>query len=82
MSDYQAIVTQVYGFIQPLLDDPKPLTEATDLISDLSLDSLRIMNLIGEAEDHYDISIPINDLPQLRTIKDFARALQAIIEKG
>lgn len=79
MKDYQAIVSQLCELIEPLLDEPKPLTETTDLVSDLNLDSLRIMNLVGEVEDHYDISIPLNVLPQVRTIKDFATLLQTML---
>jgi acyl carrier protein len=51
------------------------LGENTGLTSDLGLSSLEVMELIEQIEDHYDISIPLNILPDVSTIGDLARKL-------
>ena len=48
------------------------------MVDDLGLDSLKIMELMLEIEDHFDVSIPLNVLPDIRTIKDLARQLESI----
>ena len=39
---------------------------------DLELDSVMVMELMMELEDHFDISIPLNSLPDVNTVSDLA----------
>jgi acyl carrier protein len=45
--------------------DPAPDSE---LLADLGFDSLQVLELIGELEDHFNIAMPLNDLPHVRTV--------------
>lgn len=58
-----------------------PLTAATDFVDDLALDSLTVMEVVAETEDHFDIMIPLNRLPEARTIGGFARLLAELREE-
>jgi hypothetical protein len=40
------------------------------------------MTLVEEVEDSLDISVPLNILANVRTIKDFALQLQKLTEEG
>ena len=82
MNAYEEILTQLYELLKPSLKDGQKLEEDTDLVADLGLDSLRVMTLVEEVEDRLDISIPLNVLANVRTIKDFAIQLQQITEEG
>lgn len=82
MADYEDILKQLYEILKPSVKDGKNLEENTDLIADLGLDSLKVMTLVEEVEDRFDISIPLNILANVRTIKDFALQLQQITEEG
>ena len=82
MKAYEEILTQLYELLQPSLKDGQELEEDTDLVADLGLDSLRVMTLVEEVEDSLDISIPLNILANVRTIKDFATQLQQLTEEG
>lgn len=82
MADYADILNQLYDLLKPSVKDGKKLEENTDLIADLGLDSLKVMTLVEEVEDRFDISIPLNILANVRTIKDFALQLQQITEEG
>jgi acyl carrier protein len=82
MGDYQDILSQLFEIIKPSVKDNRQLEEDTDLVADLGLDSLKVMTLVEEVEDHFDISIPLNILANVRTIKDFALQLQQITEEG
>lgn len=82
MKAYEEILTQLYELLKPSLKDGQKLEEDTDLVADLGLDSLRVMTLVEEVEDSLDISIPLNILASVRTIKDFAIQLQQLTEEG
>jgi acyl carrier protein len=82
MKVYEEILTQLYELLKPSLKDGQKLAEDTDLVADLGLDSLRVMTLVEEVEDRLDISIPLNILANVRTIKDFALQLQQLTEEG
>ena len=82
MQTYEHILAQLYKLLKPFVKDGQELKEETDLVADLGLDSLRVMTLVVEVEDSFDISIPLNILPNVRTIKDFAIQLQQLTQEG
>jgi acyl carrier protein len=47
-------------------------------MADLSLDSLKIMEVLVEIEDRFDISVPINI--QIRTVRDVILQIQKLVE--
>ncbi len=48
------------------------ITPETNLITQLAIDSIKLLNLIMELEDHFDISIPLNALTDVLTVRDLA----------
>ena len=82
MADPKEILSDVIKFITPLVPEGQQLTPDTDLVADLGFDSLKVMKLLEDIEDTYDISIPLNILPEIRTVGDFSEQLQRIIEEG
>ena len=82
MQRYEDILAQLYDAIRPFASDGLKLEEHTDLVNDLDLDSMKVMNLVRMVEDSFDISIPLNILPHVRTVKDFALQLQKLTQEG
>lgn len=54
------------------------ISESTGLVTDLGLSSLEVMELIEQTEDHFDISIPLNILPDVNTVADLAQKIQQL----
>ena len=54
------------------------LTTATRFSEDLNFDSLVVMEFVAEVEDAFDISIPLNILPDIATVQDLADAIRRI----
>jgi len=54
---------------------------ATLFIEDLGFDSIRLMDILGDIEDHFDVSIPLKNLPNIQTIEDTVRFLETLLEK-
>lgn len=82
MAGYEEILRELLDILKPFARAEHRLEEKTDLVADLGLDSLRVMKLVVEVEDRFDISIPINILPNIRTIKDFAVQLERLLGEG
>ena len=79
-SQYDAIFKQVSALLLEYAPQPVPIHEDTELINDLGFDSLRVMEMLHEVEDVFDISYPLNDLANLRTVRDFVLQIQHIVE--
>lgn len=60
------------------LSGGRPVTPATDLVVELSLDSLQVMEMLMDLEDALDLSIPVNILAEVRTAGELARAVSAL----
>jgi len=82
MQDYSDIVLKLCDLLGSFNEDKVALGEDTDLVADLGLDSLKVVELLVTIEDTFDISIPLNILPQVRTIRDFAQQLQQLLSEG
>jgi len=51
-----------------------------DLVSELGLDSVKVMDLMLDAEDEFDISVPLNVLADIRTPDQLAQAINKLLE--
>jgi len=81
MPSYEELLPQVIEMVQPLAAPDRIAREDTDLVADLEFDSLKVMSLIERVEDRFDISIPLNVLPDIRTVRDFTVQLQKLLGK-
>ena len=82
MQTYETILSLVIELVKPLAPQGREVGEDTDLVSNLEFDSLKVMNLVEQVEDRFDVSVPLNILPDIRTVRDFAVQLQRIIEEN
>ena len=78
MTDFQETLDFMYSALEPLNKNSVELSETTDLVADIGLSSLEVMELIEKIEDHFDISIPLNILPDVNTVGELARKVQEL----
>jgi acyl carrier protein len=78
MTDYQETLDFMYSALEPLNKNKVELSDTTDLVADIGLSSLEVMELIEKIEDHFDISIPLNILPDVNTVGELARKVQEL----
>ncbi|UCC55895.1 MAG: acyl carrier protein [Gammaproteobacteria bacterium] len=75
MPEYNELITRIYEVLQPFVKAEVELTEDSELVTELGLTSLQVMSLIEHIEDDFDISVPLNILPDIRTLRDLANQL-------
>ena len=81
LSDHE-MFEQVVAMLEPLAKTGPKITVDTDLVADLSLDSLKLMEFLLEIEDRFDISVPINILSDIRTVGDVVSQLQKLLAEA
>ncbi len=60
------------NFVAGVMDvDPSELTEETAYGQIEAWDSIMHMRLVMEIEEEYDVDIPIDEVPNIKTIRDF-----------
>ena len=74
--DTYAVLFEVIG---PFNKAEAMLAPETRFTEDLNFDSLVVMEFVAAVEDRFDISIPLNILPDIATIADFAIALEKLL---
>ncbi len=82
MSGDQIIVEQLTTLLAPFAKEGQSIDENSRLVLDLNLDSMQVMELLSQVEDEFDISVPLNILPDVLTVKDLAEQIQKLLRSG
>lgn len=68
----EEILSDVIPILKKFTKPDMEVTADNHLMHDLDLDSVKVMELMMELEDHFDISIPLNALPDVNTVAELA----------
>jgi len=79
MASEQEIQQKVQDLLRPLLKQGQTLTGETQLVGDLGLDSVQVMELLTQVEDGFDITIPLNLLPDIRSLDDLCVQIKRLL---
>jgi acyl carrier protein len=80
MQSKEDILDQLFELIRPYSEQPMELGEQTRLIDDVGLSSMKVMELVMQIEDRFDVSVPLNILPDVNTIGEFAEHLETLLQ--
>jgi len=77
---------EVYDKICELLKpyNPKnhPINRSSGIMSDLEVDSTAVFDVIMGLEDHYDISIPMEMVSDIKTVGELGNAIKELTAEG
>ncbi|MGI9493479.1 MAG: acyl carrier protein [Geminicoccaceae bacterium] len=74
-------VKQVIAVLKKFDKTDKEIDVSTDIAAELDLDSLAVMDVIMDLEESLDISIPLNLIPDIRTVGDLAETIGQLKEE-
>lgn len=80
--EYSQILAEICGELVKVTQGRIAVTEDTEMLGDLNLDSLQVMNLLLHVEDRFDISIPVNILPDVKTVKDLTLRIENLMREA
>jgi acyl carrier protein len=70
------VLAEIINALQPFKKLDVPITADTEIARDLNLDSLAVMDLLMVLEDKFDVSIPLNMVPEIATVGQLAKAVR------
>ncbi len=68
--------SDISDIFEQVLGHPVQITDSTNIVEDLGMDSLGVMNFVMAIEDYYDISIPLDRIAQIETVGDLIHAVE------
>ena len=74
-ADYNEVLDRLGRQLENIAGENVKFDESTDLVQGLGLDSFKVLDLLLEVEDEFDISVPLNVLTDVRTVKDLAQRI-------
>ena len=77
-ASYEEILERLNTQLSLIAPEGSEFDESTDLVEGLGLDSFKVLDLLMEIEDEFDISIPMNVLADVKTVKNMAERIQEI----
>ena len=75
-SPEKVIREDISTIFEQVLGHPVRISDRTDIVEDLGMDSLGVMNFVMAIEDFYDISIPLDRIAQIQTVGDLIHAVE------
>ncbi len=78
MSSHEENLTRLIGVLQRHAKDGIVVRHDTELASDLGIDSAQLMEILLEVEDEFDVSIPLNVLPNIYTVDDLGAEIDKL----
>jgi acyl carrier protein len=73
-------VAALHELLGPFNKTGVDLKPGTRFSEDLNFDSLVVMEFVATVEDRFDISVPMNILPDITTIQHLAVAVEKIVK--
>jgi acyl carrier protein len=77
MQESNEIQTRVLDLLCKKVGAPRPISLDSSVVEDTGLDSVSVMDFVMELEDEFDITIPLDQIADVRTVGDLANAVQA-----
>ena len=73
-----SVLGTITKVLEPFRKGGSPIVAETDIAEDLSVDSQAMMDLMMELEERFDVSIPLNLLPEVRTVGDLVNTVRQL----
>lgn len=74
------IETEVLAVLQRVSGRPIEVGTSGELAADLGFDSLKTLEFVAALEDHFDVSIPLNDLPSIKSVAQVVDHVSALLK--
>ena len=68
----------IFETLRASLGNPVELSEQTNILNDLGMDSVAVMDFVMEIEDRFDISVPLDRIAEVETIGDLVSTVRSL----
>jgi len=75
------IFEKICELLKPYNPENRPITLQSGIVSDLEVDSVAVFDLVMALEDHYDVSIPMEMVSDIKTVGELVNAVKQLISE-
>jgi len=75
---HEEIFDKVCELLKPYNPQNHPINKSSGIMSDLEVDSVAVFDLVMGLEDHYDISIPMEMVSDIKTVGELVNACKEL----
>ena len=79
MAQNDKIQTRVLELLSKKIGAERQIGLDSSVVDDTGLDSVSVMDFVMELEDEFDITIPLDQIAEVRTVGDLANAVQRLL---
>jgi acyl carrier protein len=72
----------IFGTMRGLLRHQVELTDQTNIVNDLGLDSVAVMDFVMEIEDKLNVSVPLDRIAEVQTLGDLVETLHSVLSNA
>jgi len=81
MPEKNEIFAKVCELLKPYNPENRPISMQSGIVSDLEVDSVAVFDLVMGLEDHYDVSIPMELVSDIKTVGELCTAIKQLAEE-
>ncbi|NNE56478.1 MAG: acyl carrier protein [Hellea sp.] len=81
MPEQMEIFAKVCELLKPYNPENRPINMQSGIVSDLEVDSVAVFDLVMGLEDHYDVSIPMEMVSDIKTVGELCTAIKQLAEE-
>lgn len=75
------IFEKICELLKPYNPENRAITLQSGIVSDLEVDSVAVFDLVMALEDHYDVSIPMEMVSDIKTVGELVGAVKQLISE-
>jgi acyl carrier protein len=79
MHDRQEIESKVCQYLEQVAGPGFKISLDTNIAEELSLDSVKVLDLVMELEDEFDISVPLNLMVDVQSVSDLVTLIEKVL---
>jgi len=76
----EQIFDKICELLKPYNPQNRQITLQSGIVSDLEVDSVAVFDLVMELEDHYDISISMEQVSDIKTVGELVICVKELLE--
>ena len=77
----EEIYDKICELLKPYNPKNRPIEMSSGIMSDLEVDSTAVFDIIMGLEDHFDISIPMEMVSDIKTVGELTTAIKELTSK-
>jgi len=76
----EQIFDKICELLKPYNPQSRAITLQSGIMSDLEVDSVAVFDLVMELEDHYDVSISMEQVSDIKTVGELVNCVKQLLE--